>query len=197
MTFRAYPYLARSAAALFLCVATAALAPLSQTAPATPTSSPTSHRAVVPLPVAWLGHYRGTTVLQQSGKPSHDVEMELQVDSIPGSDAVSWKVTFVDNGTTRALTYRLDPIPGHRERFLLDDQNQGLIDQSMVGNALIAQFNIPGNIVYSRFEKVDAGVEVEISNFIVVPRKSGLPGAVVQSYPLLSIQRGTLKPVEN
>ncbi len=174
-----------------------AVAPASH--PATQASSlPASRRVVVPLPSSWYGHFKGTLSYSRVGKPSRDMGMELIVAPIPNSPSVSWTVIFEEAGRRRELTYQLDPVPGYPDHHLMDDKNNGLTDQALVKNALVGLFNVPGSIAYSRFERVDAGVQVEISLFQPAPyRESGLPGAPLKSYPLVSIQRGLLAPVEN
>lgn len=129
--------------------------------------------------------------------------MGLIITPIPGTDipntSLNWTIVYGEGDQRQERPYRLDAIPGHPDRFLMDERNGILIDHALIGNALLSQFTVQGTLLYSRFERTAEGIEVEITTFQTKPTRKSSPAGTdikVESFPTAAVQVGLLREVK-
>lgn len=169
-------------------------------------TQPASTRPVYPIAEKWHGTFKGTVELLRPGKTpagaggaaaGTSVMMELIVTPLPDKPgSVGWTIVYGEGEKRQARPYELNPVPGFKDRFVMDEKNGIFIDHALVGDVLVSQFRVGPTLLLSRFEMVAEGVLVEISSFQTQPSRKSKPDGMdldVESYPATTVQRGLLR----
>ena len=152
------------------------------------------------LPESWFGLWKGTIRIDGVARPSQSVDMSLEVTAIPKSSRVNWILMYVAQGKTDVRKYELALVPDQPGRFLMDERNGIVLDHSLVGNTLSSLFQVQNTLLHVSFQLEKDTMRVTMSSYDAqAVRESGATTqeTKVSSYPLKSVQQGTLRRIRS
>lgn len=148
------------------------------------------------LPDEWFGTWKGKVKLQGSDTKEREVGMELSVGKVPGSQDASWTITYTDGAKKDVRAYVLSPVKDKPNRFVTDEKNGIVLDDTLIGNTLYSQFKVQETLLHVRFRLSGKSMEVEMCSYSFKEARSTsatASGEKVDSYHLRSVQSGVLK----
>lgn len=146
------------------------------------------------LPESWLGEWQGKVELVSPDKPVRPIAMSLTVK--PLSKGTSWIIGYAEKDHKETRSYELVPMQDRPGRFLTDEKNGILLDNTLVGSVLYCHFKVQQTLIHARFELRNRALEIEMASYSTQsPQVSHATesGESVESYALSSVQRGTLR----
>lgn len=147
------------------------------------------------LPAEWHGEWKGECQLV-GGAQEGKFPMELHF--APKDDGkYVFKIIYGAGEKRQVRNYELVPMKDRPGEFVNDEKNGIETDVRIVGPVMHSAFEVTGVLIHSRFELRDGKVLVEMTSFDTKkPRETKLTANAemkVNSYRLLSVQRGELK----
>ncbi|MBX7102542.1 MAG: hypothetical protein K1X57_00570 [Gemmataceae bacterium] len=146
------------------------------------------------LPAEWHGAWKGECQIVGG---SHEGKFPMELHFAPKDDGkFVFKIVYGEGEKKQTRNYELVPVKDKPGEFVNDEKNGIETDVRVVGPVMHSAFDVTGVLIHSRFELRDKKILVEMTSFDTKkPRETKLTGAdmKVNSYRLLSVQRGELK----
>lgn len=151
------------------------------------------------------GEYTGTLFLLRPGAPTDSIPFKMIIQ--PTGENGHWTNTVIynDDSNASAKNYEwvVDPENG-QGRYIMDEKDGILITETLIGNTFYCHYTIDEMyyIVETTFEEGTIGFELSCyknagkRESLSQPDETGATWKV-DSFPLLTVQKGTLRKVRN
>lgn len=150
------------------------------------------------LPDSWNGIWKGETKIEFANGKTENVGVELEIKPFENNPGKQWKITYVFSDRKEVRNYEIKTSGKSANHFVIDEKNGFLIDNFLIGNTLLSQFLINGNIVTTRFSLENKKISIELIMFDSKNvRNTKLTDGKFEifSYQIKYVQRGILKAV--
>jgi hypothetical protein len=141
----------------------------------------------------WIGNWKGTLNIIMAGK-NNSVPMNLSISKTDTPDKLEWKTTYGEGASKLEKLYFMYPKDAERGEWILDEDNQILLDFFYGDNQFHSFFETQNILLSSRYELKDGKIYAEVLSAQKEKQsKSGTGKDECISYPVYVIQKAELK----
>jgi len=140
----------------------------------------------------WLGIWKGSLqIIYPSSVQS--VPMSLEISKTETQGRYSWKTVYGEAPKTLEKNYFIYAKDEAKGQWILDEDNEILIDLYLADNVMYSLFEVKGSILNSIYTNNGNGIVFEVlSCKSDTPNVTGKGESEVKSYPVFVIQKAIL-----
>ncbi len=110
----------------------------------------------------WIGTYEGTMQVYGRGKLQTELPVDLVIANIPGSNRLTWKMTYYEPFGILVKDYQMIPPSDQSNLFVLDEMDGTMLSCYAYDNTLTSCFTVEGFTICDTYIKSGNSILMEL-----------------------------------